>query len=212
MNTNTGQKHRMAIQYKMKKKSNILLYLLVAFGCFTSSIKAQQAPALTTAQLQDIVIMGETNINKFQLFLDSKTNNEVKDIVGIYENSTIIFTIPIERLNCKNQIILYDFHNLVNADQHPSVTIKIDIEQFYRHINERKESEPTVLEVSLSGQTRKIKTNNSSIKHMSGSKTLTGNANIYLSDFLLEPPKKFMGLVRLNNKVNINFKILITET
>lgn len=156
--------------------------------------------------------MGETNINKFQLFLDSKTTNGEKEIVGTYENSAINFSIPIERLNCKNQIILYDFHNLINADQHPTVNIRIKIDQFYRHIKDGKENEPTELEVRLSGKTRKIKTNYSSIKHMSGYKTLQGSANIYLSDFSLEPPKKFMGLVRLNDKVNINFKILITET
>ena len=196
----------------MRYKSNILLYLLFALSWQLSTVKAQQAPALNIAKLQDIVIMGETNINKFQLFLDSTTENEKQEIVGKYENSAIIFTIPIERLKCKNQMILYDFHNLVNSEQHPSVKIRIEIDQFYQQIKEGKEGEPTELEVSLSGQTRKIKTNHSDIKHMSGFKTLSGNANVYLSDFLLEPPKKFMGLVRLNNKVNINFKILITET
>lgn len=196
----------------MKNRSNILIYLLLVFGCLTVTVRAQQAPALTTAHLQDIVIIGETNVNKFHLFLDSKTKTENKEIVGIYENSAIIFTIPIERLNCKNQMILNDFHNLVNANEHPSVKIRIEIDQFYRHIIEGKEIEPTELEVSLSGQTRKIKTNYSDIKHMSGFKTLSGNANIYLSDFLLKPPKKFMGMVRLNDKVNINFKILIIET
>jgi len=196
----------------MKNRSNILIYLLLVFGCLTVTVRAQQAPALTTAHLQDIVIIGETNVNKFHLFLDSKTKTENKEIVGIYENSAIIFTIPIERLNCKNQMILNDFHNLVNANEHPSVKIRIEIDQFYRHIIEGKEIEPTELEVSLSGQTRKIKTNHSDIKHMSGFKTLSGNANIYLSDFLLKPPKKFMGMVRLNDKVNINFKILIIET
>ena len=151
----------------MRYKSNILLYLLFALSWQLSTVKAQQAPALNIAKLQDIVIMGETNINKFQLFLDSTTENEKQEIVGKYENSAIIFTIPIERLKCKNQMILYDFHNLVNSEQHPSVKIRIEIDQFYQQIKEGKEGEPTELEVSLSGQTRKIKTNHSDIKHMS---------------------------------------------
>lgn len=188
------------------------IWTLLLAGYLPWMTSAQQAPALSKATLTGMEINGETNINSFQLYMDhARAGKTPAPVSGSYGEHSILFRIPLDLLNCKNDKILADFHDLVQADQFPEVLIKIDMHDFNRLISESKNT-PVHLDITLAGVTRKIKTNSSYIQHMSGEKIMSGHVTLSLTDFSLKPPKKIFGLIRLNNLVNINFSISITNS
>ena len=197
---------------KMFRFRFIHIWSLFLAGFLPAVPFAQQAPALSNATLISMEINGETNINSFQLFLeDARTGKSPVPVSGSYEANSILFRIPLELLNCKNDKILADFYDLVQADKFSEVLIKIGLHDFHRLISENNNT-PVLLSITLAGVTRELKTKSSYIQHMSDEKIMSGNVTLSLTDFSLKPPKKIFGLIRLNNHVNINFTISIINS
>ncbi len=176
-------------------------------------VSAQGDTEPVKAILNDLVITGKSNLNKFNLFLGQESQAGAHELItGLFGLRSISFEIPLDRLSCKNKMILHDFYSLVNASEFPEVTIKMDADDFDRFVAET-ESHTTQASfyVTIAGITQKVRTHTLLSEDLAGNKTLRGNLTLSMNDFYLKPPKKMIGLVKLNDEVNINFIISISD-
>jgi len=191
----------------------ILVWILFLrlFVAGSTPVGRTNLPALenTDSQLVEMTITGETNINRFNLYLNLPARvNPASLVSGKINAGLLTFHIPVSFLDCQNKSLLHDFRKMVNAAEYPVVSIGIDTGKFEEIVSGGGRS-PVPLQITLSGITKKLHSHYSIQPVASGQQILTGDVTIRLSDFSMKPPQKMFGLIKLNDEVIINFKISI---
>lgn len=161
-----------------------------------SSAKSENA-------VSSIAITGKTNINTFQLTQQLSTINFTASPLG---SDYIRFAIPVKTFSADNSHIYNDFVELLKGDRHPYIYIDIAINNL-RSIRSNKNHQLVHLYLTITDISRPFEVETNIQLNGNGSLTLTGQRNIHLPDFSIEPPVKFMGLVKVNNDINILFKL-----
>ena len=155
-----------------------------------------------------IYISGNTNINHFnfdmefpgqQAFIVDKQADQRNK-----KNDDYKISIPVKKFNTSNKLIYNDFLTLLKANQYPKIIIGISYDQLQDFINGKSVANPRI-NITIAGVT-----NTYSIPCYITSCTrsnvyITGSKNIKLTDFNLDPPEKFQGLIKVKDEVLINF-------
>ncbi len=163
----------------------------------------------TDSQLVEMTITGETNINRFNFYLNNpQKKNSLSHVPGEMKAHSLIFNIPVNLLECKNKLMLQDFRKMLNAAEYPVATIGIDAPEF-EEILTGSDLHSIPMRVTLSGITQKLHSSYSVHAISPELQILTGDVTIRLSDFAMKPPQKMMGLIKLSDEIIINFKISI---
>ena len=103
-----------------------------------------------------------------------------------------------------------DFLNLMKASEYPKINVSFSKRQLQNAKQDLPGSCPDI-KITIAGITRTYKVQCAMVK-CSGNLFLSGEKTIRLSDFQLKPPEKLMGLVKVNNEINVNFGFIITFT
>lgn len=194
----------------MKKQIIIGIYMAIATsGCFAASINTETPPAGVRTRILDLVITGRTNINTFQLFLD-KQDSRSREFTGSQDNSDITFFIPVDILNCNNQFLLKDFNSMVKSSDYPLIVIRIGNNEL-DGILAGIQKHTIHLAVTLTDHTQILPAQVTVVQNKQNQSILNGTLALKLSDFRLQPPQFCWGLVKLNNTIEINFKIAVSK-
>lgn len=161
--------------------------------------------------LSFINITGNTNVNNFEFTMDFSEikdgfiiNNEIVNvgnrITGSYEIS-----VPVKSFETSNKLIYKDFLELVKAEKYPKIIISIPYSQLQKFIKGYSDS-ITQIQITIAGVTKSYSIPGYlSSCSSSGSIFVNGMKNINLSDFNLDPPEKFQGLIKVKDQVKISF-------
>jgi hypothetical protein len=121
--------------------------------------------------------------------------------------------IPVNQLNCGKAPINRDMRKTLNADQFPVITYSLGDSRLMcctdDTLPQTMEIE-TFGELTLSGVTRKERIIVSGQFIGTYQLRITGSHVINMSDFGLEPPSPMMGLIKVNDKMIVNFDVIIT--
>ncbi len=159
--------------------------------------------------LNQIIIEGETNINQFNFTFD----NSRYDVLTINEKAKsdnlkkelIEFEIPVKGFKGDNYLMENDFYTLLNASNHPIIIVGIE-KSLLQKIFFGSAGSVIDFYITIAGNT----------KHVKGEYTtnckndltiLTGNANIRLTDFSIDPPQKMLGMLKVKDLIFIKFDI-----
>ncbi len=153
-----------------------------------------------------ILITGKTNLNHFQMYYRDSSFTEIP---GPTKNHLRI-SIPARKIQAESKMMKNDFLNMINAHDYPAIVIILD-------------SDLTTGSTFNSGSLYRIglmlngKTNQYQVRLTSGDRFkdqwfISGRLKMNLSSFGIEPPQKFFGLVKIEDEVFINFKILFAST
>lgn len=153
-----------------------------------------------------VKIEGSTNVNRFyfhQVIEDPKYPQNY-----VSKDGYITLTIPIRRFEASNPLMYSDFFQLLQADSHPDITIRFYYDP-YKLLNPGSTTSPISSEiwVSLAGHEKKFKLPGSVHICYDNAAHLNGTLTIDLRDFSLTPPTKFMGMVKVNNEVSVEFAV-----
>ncbi len=156
-----------------------------------------------------VYISGETNVNCFECrYIENQDDNLYHSFQLIYDKisgQSVKADIPVSEFECSNEIMYDDFMELLKAGDYPYIRIEIDPSQV-KNILPGKSSQAD-LNVSLTiASIKKVQPVSCWITNPgNNSMSLSGTTTINIIDFQLEPPVKFLGLVRVKNEVKINF-------
>jgi hypothetical protein len=121
--------------------------------------------------------------------------------------------IPVNQLNCGKPPINRDMRKTLNADLFPVITYTLGESRLMcctdDVLPQTMEIE-TFGELTLSGNTRKERIIVSGQFIGTYQLRITGSHVISMSDFGLEPPSPMMGLIKVNDKMIVNFDVIIT--
>ncbi len=147
-----------------------------------------------------ISIHGSSNVNQFRL---SNENPQVETTSEnlIEENHIRIHVYDFE---ASNHRMLKDFYDMVEASQHPFIEITIEPRE-NADFDEGSGLTNFRTKVTIAGNSNSYIVPSTITGCESLGYMLKGKLQVKLTDFDIEPPTKFLGAVKVNDEVFINF-------
>lgn len=187
--------------YILRPKYYLLLLFCLVF--FHLSARNEEKTDKTESCDNYVLIQGSSNINKFEFV---NNNPDLTNIPGNTEDDKISqnIRIPVRDFSGPNKMMLNDFYKMLNADQYPYIKIMIET---YDSASFDEESGATLLDtkITIAGKTKDYIIPCDVIYCEDAGVILKGNLEVQLTAFDIEPPKKVLGTVKVDNDVFITF-------
>ncbi|MBO0323682.1 YceI family protein [Muricauda sp. CAU 1633] len=166
---------------------------------------------VAVASESEVVISGTTNINSFnckynlqQLELPIRMVYDERDDRILFQNAKL--ELANDCFDCGGKMINKDFRELLKTESHPQVELRL----LYVEPPKPETKEIGVgMEIIIAGVTRQYKAN----LKCEDQKNIcvNGTLELRLSDFGLEPPRKALGMIKVDNDIKVNVSLVIKE-
>ncbi|MCP9198703.1 YceI family protein [Gramella sp. GC03-9] len=150
----------------------------------------------------ELIIAGSTNVNKFNCVFDISLISGWKKIRISREERFLRFHelyLPLrtDGFDCGNKRMNSDFQDLLMCDKYPEIRIKINkIELFPGEYNK------AYVSVELAGKSKDYE-----LPVLVSKEHFIGKFKINIRHFGLEPPKKALGLVEVDEMIEVQFNL-----
>lgn len=187
-----------------------LRYLIFCFILANTIVNANPSgKEMIGYQLDDVIITGSTNISNFQLSYNEEQFSDIRNSPVRSANSLQIY-IPAKKIEAESKTMLDDFLELIHADEHPMINISMERKQV-SELN-RGDLLNHRIYLTMKGVTKDYDCRSEVKDCQQGKFCLNGKLNVLFTDFGIDPPRKFFGLVKVKNEVFISFKVFfLTE-
>ena len=116
--------------------------------------------------------------------------------------------IAVRSFNCRNDRMNRDLFDALKGDEHPYISFRLD---GVRILNDTLENGAALLEAEgtiwVAGVGRSIRTRVVGDRLANGYLRATGSLDLSMSDFNIEPPTAMLGLVRVSDRITVQFEI-----
>lgn len=153
-------------------------------------------------------IQGSSNINAFTCelkeYLKQDTLVYTKDdnLKKLMFNNSVL-NVEIAKFDCHQKYITTDFRKILKSERHPCIRVRfISLDEIAIGGNVKG-----VVEIELAGQTKRMDITYAMQQYGNKQLQLIGSKTMQFSDFNLDPPKKLMGLIRINEEIKVNFHL-----
>ncbi|MFO7658975.1 MAG: YceI family protein [Bacteroidales bacterium] len=153
-------------------------------------------------------ISGKSNVNRFEFSMDFPSfeafmvNQSFLKIQNAEKKYEI--NIPVKKFKTNNSLIYQDFLSLLKANTYPDIIIGIGSVQL-KKFQEGNNNTYQPIAITLAGVTKEYLVACNLSACSDNEIYVRGYKKIRLSDFYLDPPEKFQGLVKVKDEVLINF-------
>ncbi len=193
---------------KQQLASNIIrIVLLILFSSISLlPLRAQDFEVVTG---KSVIIDGKTSFGRFACDFD--TANEMDTIYFNSKKSrnkiTLDINLPVDEFGCGNRMLNRDFNKTLQSSEYPFIHVLV--ERFFKEGNHYFSS----LRLKLVGKELYMEKLPFIMEEGvdSDSKFLAAEFSLNLRYFDLEPPKKFLGLVKVHEELNIRLKLGIKD-
>lgn len=159
-----------------------------------------------------LTIHGSTNVNSFECKLRQYHNNDTLEFIRHSESIEMTFErnrmrIPVKGFHCGNNQITKDFLSTLNSDTYPHLEI------FFRSFKNNSIRDNSyiegVVDITLAGATKRYVVKYLAKKPQRDIIHLTGTRAVNFSDFNLSPPQKMMGLIQVQECLEVEFNLTL---
>ncbi|MEL0454659.1 YceI family protein [Flavobacteriaceae bacterium SZ-1-7] len=157
-----------------------------------------------------LFVKGTTNVNTFKCIYNvTKFKNPIPVNYHL-ENGKMVFNKTVLVLNnncfdCGGKAINNDFQDILKSHQYPQINLVL------KEIKSLEESTnvEVFVDIEIAGVKRPyvIPVNLNEQDNM----FINGHVDICLTDFHITAPKKFFGLISVDNEIEIEFKLVVQE-
>lgn len=185
-----------------------LLIVIILFSAGRVADRANERWVVDATS--ELIIRGTSNVNNFVCRTDCYQVKDTLQFVSTDNDSEILFShkalqIPLATFDCGSELITRDFRDALDANRHPLLSIRfLSLDQQIMTI--KSGSVSGLVQIALAGTTRTYPV----LYTISGSGntlTLAGARTVCFSDFNLQPPRKMMGLIRVQDDVDVEFQL-----
>lgn len=190
-----------------------IIYLLLAWVLMGAGFPAQQQNKWIIDSSSRLLIRGNTNVNSFTCSIDSYQSGDTLEYQINQRSCDLVFlrnemVIPVEDFSCGNEMITKDFWQTLNSDRHPNLKIRfISLNNFDDPATSSKVSGRVT--ITLSGVTRSFNITYTIQSNKGRIFSMVGKQVVCFSDFELKPPKKMMGLIQVQEDLEVEFHLNI---
>ena len=195
------------------RKKVLILILLAPF--LSGMVRTDGVKAGKPGDAGYIDITVESNVNRlyFKYDLEGMCLTLKNVLKTAYANDTSFSAIrvPVKEFRSTNQMAYRDFLELVRSEEYPNQEIVIPDNHVYPY-DSGSEVKLNGVAVKVAGVTRFYNINCKIEGTNENSRLLTGTIRIKLTDFDIEPPVKWAGLVRVRNEIIVKFGLCIRNS
>lgn len=194
----------------MKKNIGIL------FLCFIIS-QSLSAQTLVSAEIQknsSLTINGSTNLISFKLHQNAEdlSNGKLKIATAFSQNkiflSQNLLIVSVKNFTSNNFIALREFFKLVKSDSYPTLQVQMNFPDAPAIAEKAQSYNGNVLiNITITGITKQYSIP-ISLKSNGNQFTIDGNKKLNIHDFGLKAEPKMMGLIKINEWIDIDFHII----
>jgi hypothetical protein len=199
-------------QYIYRWSMTVVMLVFILLSSFRSPVKKEiRWVVQKTSSLQ---IEGSSNVNAF-----------VCGVQGYYQTDTIAFvaenalkavplrgslTIDVASFDCHNRILTKDLRRTLKSTEHPQLYVRFVALERCPTFQNNKDNLKGVVEIELAGVRKRFEINYVLEKN-GGTLVLNGFRTFSFSDFMLTPPRKFAGAIRVRDNFNVQFHLNIQQ-
>lgn len=194
------------------KRSVILFGILLLTTAFRweSSLLVHRLVVLPDSRL---TIDGKTNVNSFKCAISQYKG---RDTLVLHEGGVNVRPVFVRgsvqldatSFDCGMAMMTSDFRKTIESKSYPFIVIDfISFERTPRYRGDERFK--GIVKISLGGVTRLFEMDCAIEAKSSGLIHLTGEKNFTFSDFSLQPPKKMMGMVKVEQSLNVGFHLVL---
>ena len=163
----------------------------------------------------EINILGTSNVTDYKCILYDLDNNSDlqikstrKDLLIQLENAVI--KLKSDGFNCNNGPMTSDFLKTLKAKEYPHIYIEFLSFQLNHSVREKniQNNVTAKIAVTLAGVRKEYSFKLDSLLFAMDSITTSGKKEISMSDFNIAPPSALLGLVKADDLVTIDFRIV----
>ena len=183
----------------MKTISVIVVFILFGFG-FTKNVTK-----VVITNKSEVTIKGKSNINSFECKYNSDFIEDEIHVSISRNNSKIVLDgakicIKSNGFDCAQKIITKDFKSLLRADENPYIVINV------KELENVKDNLIAKLNVKIVGIENEYTV---PVSYNHTSNNVKGKLRLNINDFKLKSPKKLLGMVVVNENVDIHFNLFL---
>lgn len=183
----------------------VLLRAILILGLLAGLVKPAKSRWLVQKN-STIRIAGSTNVNSFCCHVNEYTGPDTI-ILNPSGESLGALTIDIEDFNCNNRIMTGEFKKTLKYQQYPQLKIVFVSLEKMPAFSATPETVKGWVEVDLAGICRKFEVMYTSCRTNDENVELVGSRVFGFSDFGLTPPRKMGGLIRVNDRLDVQFTL-----
>lgn len=154
-------------------------------------------------------IRGSTNVNNFNCSYEGQISNDTVQIgfsrnasgTLLLENASL--TVEVTRFDCGNRVMNKDFKELLQYEKHPRINMNV---LSLDMLPDTPRSGLIKVEFTIAGEAKIYRV---PINFSTGSEghVYQGEKKLDITDFDLTPPRKFLGMVVVDEEVIIDFQL-----
>ncbi|MES2765956.1 MAG: hypothetical protein V4642_08815 [Bacteroidota bacterium] len=188
---------------------SLLSIILIGLASFMSPTTSEERWVVRSES--QITIQGSTNIGGYSCSLEKVYSQEplvytsVKDDLQFRPNK---LALPVKEFDCNNFLVDSDFQELLKAKEHKNILVEmLELEN------------PGIITGKVFGKVKITIMNTEKVyripfqpKHSDSKNfSLTGKVNLVFSDFNLVAPKRFGGMIKIDEMIAVNFKLQLQK-
>jgi len=132
---------------------------------------------------------------------------------NILKFSQAVINLKVKSLDCHNPFLNRDFYRTLNADKNPEINIELqeanaDKIQNFGFAKENEAIKASVI-ITLNGLCKIISIDINWLKINDDTFEFSGQKELQMSDFNIIPPTSMLGLIKVDDTINIKFNLII---
>lgn len=203
---------------------NLATFLFLLISCLSFGqvefADGDQIMELTFLEDSQLIIEVETNVNEFDCHYTHSSVFSNLCFQGERNNLKVFFSeaelrLPIDQFDCGGKLINRDFVDLLYREDQPFIEVNFKSAKWYspeQQIKNRRLGRPVgyfEVEITLAGEAR-AKTLQIFSSDLRDNKLFSqGSITLNMKEFGIDPPEKFMGMVKVKELLIINFDLNI---
>jgi polyisoprenoid-binding protein YceI len=196
-------------------------FLTIVYLAFLSGtvIKAQEGIQYAVFnELSTLTFNGDASVNDFSVEAEeiegsvtffSESESIIPSSIDSAENGQV--TIPVKSMKGGNFLFNQDMYGALNAKEYPEIrfrllalnTLQVDT------LSTEARAFEAAGDLTISGTTREITFNIVTSSGEDNQIQVKGSTSLLMSEFNIEPPKKFFGALKVEDRVDIKFNIVL---
>jgi len=188
-----------------------LILLMAPFPSATHTV----APAWVIEKSSSLNIQGSSNITDFTCEVTEYARRDTLVYIKDDQHRKLRFlrselSVDINRFDCHKPYITADFRHILKAKENPCLKIRlVSLDDLIPNVAEQHVNGTT--EIILAGVDKRIEVD-FTCRNLGGNRLeLIGQKDLHFSDFNLEPPRKLAGLIRINEDIRVNFRLVFSR-
>lgn len=202
--------------------SVLLSAMLIGLLCQAQRAVTEMADFLELSPTEEcrLVIEVNTNISTLECTFDQEAVFGELHFQGMIEDRLIVFddgllNLPVLDFDCGGSIINKDFANLLNYREHSTIQVEFENAHWYDLETQRKNMQRGLsigyftVKLTIGGHSEEKKLRIFS-SHLDENRLFSrGSVELNMREFGIEPPEKFLGMVKVKDMLTIRFDLKI---